>query len=331
MNPDGRQITLSTAVTGFLIEKEGLRLSPNTIRNYRLVFRRAIAYLGADTFLADINHQDIMGFMAHLANLDRAPDGVAPRPRRRLSKKTLKNHHTALSSLWTWALARGYVSEHVLREVDAPRPEKKPILPFSNDDIRALLGACEQGSPYEHWKTGRKTSNARPTALRDRAIVLLLFDTGIRASELCKLTQDDVDMRNHKITVQLGKGDKGRSIPIDPATTRAIWEYVARERAEDIRLRTLFLTESDGAMNRNTLYKLIRRLGKRANVRRAYPHRFRHTFAISFLRNGGNIYALREILGHSSLEMVQRYLEIVQSDIDAAHQTASPVANLSGV
>jgi integrase/recombinase XerD len=75
------------------------------------------------------------------------------------------------------------------------------------------------------------------------------------------------------------------------------------------------------------LLQLIRRLGDRAGVNHAHPHRFRHTFAINFLRNGGNAFVLQMLLGHSTMEMVKRYLALAQADAQATHRRASPVAN----
>ncbi len=91
---------------------------------------------------------------------------------------------------------------------------------------------------------------------------------------------------------------------------------------------TALLTMPSGRpYHRKALYKLVRRLGEKAGVPHCHPHRFRHTFAVNFLRNGGNVYALQMALGHTTLEMVEAYLKLAQADLEAAHRQASPAAN----
>ena len=80
-------------------------------------------------------------------------------------------------------------------------------------------------------------------------------------------------------------------------------------------------------MGENTIRHLLRNLGERANVKDVHPHRFRHTFSIEFLRNGGDVYSLQRLLGHSTLPMCLRYLALAQADIEKAHRRASPADN----
>ena len=164
------------------------------------------------------------------------------------------------------------------------------------------------------------------TALRNRTIILLLLDTGIRASELCGLAIKDADLTNKRILV-LGKGNKERAVPISPRTAKTLWRYLTTERKDEPVNAPLFLGSEGDPLNRDALLKLLIRLRAKAGVNDCHPHRFRHTFAVNFLRNGGNAFELQMALGHTTLQMVQTYLALAQADLDAAHRKASPVEN----
>jgi len=326
------QITLAQAIEGYLLDARSRHLSPRTITDYRIIFRRFQEHIG-DPPLATITPDDIRRFLADLGARSITPAGIAPRPARKLSKKSLRNYHTGLSSLWTWAVREGFTGHHVVRAVTPPEPKQPAIDPFSRTDVEAMLAACERTGPYTR-PGKRECSNTRPTAARDRAIILLLLDTGARASEICAeprkttpgLCIQDVNHRNLIIKV-LGKGDKERILRISPSTSKSIWRCLV-ERPEATPTDPLFVSTHGGkALTTSGLLQLIRRLGERAGIPNAYPHRFRHTFAVNFLRNGGNALELQYLLGHSSLEMVRRYVKLAQVDVESAHRRASPVTN----
>jgi len=158
---------------------------------------------------------------------------------------------------------------------------------------------------------------------RMRAILLMLLDNGLREEELCHIHAKD--LKPYYIRV-FGKGDKERLFPISECTYDAILAYIQQERRggapqqEDF----VFITKNWKPIKGDQFYHMIARVGVRAGVK-AYPHKFRHTFSINFLRNGGNIFALQAILGHASLEMVKRYLSIAMADIEVVHRSASIV------
>ena len=165
----------------------------------------------------------------------------------------------------------------------------------------------------------------RPSGKRDRAIVLVLLDTGIRASENARLEFADVNFQTGAIQLApygSGRKTKGRTVYLGKASRSALWLYIAER---DDNEKFVFRTVKGRPMNRNSIRQMVNGLGVRAGVRNAYPHRFRHTFAIQFLRNGGDIFSLQRLLGHASLEMVQKYLKLAQVDTQNAHQRASPV------
>jgi integrase/recombinase XerD len=306
---DKTQITLSQAMEGYAIAAHARRLSPATLADYDNAFRKFETFLGRDPPLADITADDVRAFLGSLTHL---------------SAKTLLNHHTSLSALWTWAVREGIARRHIVRDVERPKPNQPEIVPYTEQDIKAMLGAIDLSQAYVR-PGKRRCQHSRPTALRDRAIMFVLIDTGVRASELCQLRMPQVDLKNRRLIVT-GKGSKQRVLPITAATAQAIWRYLATR--DDQRQRTFLFTSRTGRpIDRYNLRHIISRIGKRAGVKAVTLHRFRHTFAIEFLRNGGSIYALQRLLGHSTLETVKTYLSLAQADIERAHRDASPVTH----
>ena len=322
---------LSIAVDGFLLSKRVAGCSPNTLRNYRHNLRRFETYLQNDPALEDIRVVDIRQFLDHLLGTEFDPAGFGNRKKIKLSAKTVRNVHTCLSSLWTWAIQEGYADRHIVRAVQAPKPEPPVIEPFTQEQIKALLDATRYSRP---WSTSPDTQTELPKELRlrDRALILCLLDTGMRATELGRLTVGDLDLESGSVKVR-GKGrrnagqGKSRVVYLGTRARKAMWQYLAEREALRKADLPLFTTRDGGLINRNHLRTHLVRVGKRAGVDDSYPHRFRHTFAINYLRNGGDVYTLENLLGHTSLEMVKRYLALAQADAQTAHRRASPVDN----
>jgi len=272
---------LSKAIEGFTLACRARRLSEHTLTDYGRTMRRFLAHIG-DTPIQGVSSTQVAAFLA-----------AQP-----YSAKTVLNYHIGLSALWTWCIREGYTDRHIIRQVEKPRPQKVVVQPFTDVEVRAMMSAI------------------RRNADRDKAIILTLLDTGLRASELCGLKLADIDLSNRRLKV-LGKGNKERLLPFSARTASSLFRY----------LSTLDPPASPFPFTRTSLAHLIQRIGKRAGLQDAHPHRFRHTFAVTFLRNGGDPYTLQEILGHSTMEMVKGYLLLAQIDIDAAHKRASPVEN----
>lgn len=282
---------ISHAIKQFVEERKAMRYSPHTIRDYAVTFKKFLAQVG-DMDFENIQKQHVLQFMTSQSNI---------------SAKTLRNYHADLSALWQWAIQQGICEHNPVRQIKAPIAEKKVILPLSKNEIFAILDEAKRS----------------PNPFRDRAMILLLLDTGIRASECCNLTIRDLNKVTNHILV-FGKGKKERSIPISKNTLNAIDEYLQARRNKD-RNSPIFVKTNEKPIDRVLLRRILARPGTKAGVGKVHPHRFRHTFAIQFLRNGGNIYSLQKILGHSTLDMVKRYLAIAQHDLDRDHEIASPV------
>ncbi len=156
---------------------------------------------------------------------------------------------------------------------------------------------------------------------------MMMLDTGLRVSELVHLKPTDIDMETGSVTVTHGKGGKQRVVRIGFKTQKALWRYIKRWRHgySD----GLFLNRSSEPLDVRGVTLMVRRISKEAGVEGVHVHRLRHTFAISFLRTGGDVFTLQYLLGHSTLQMVQRYLQSLNAD-DAmnAHRRFSPMDNL---
>lgn len=318
-------LTLAQIIDGFLLDQEARQLSKNTIRDYRTSLKKLQAFLVEDLQFDKITKSQVVAFLTDLGENPQPHPGATKRAPKPLSKKTILNVHIGLSALWTWAVAEGYVDRHLMREIEPPRPERRAVDPFTESDLKRLMRACQ--STLEYVRNGRLVRQRRPTMIRDEAIVLLLLDTGMRAHELCGLTVRDVDIKNRKLRV-MGKGDRERVLQFSARTGKSLWRYMTRYRGESGSGEAVFLSKNGRPITSHGLLQFCYRLGQRAEVSDCHPHRFRHTFAINYLRYGGDAYTLQSILGHSTMEMVRRYLNLAQMDIAAAHRRASPVENM---
>lgn len=302
-------ITLQRAVQGFNLHLAAEGRSTHTIRDYNTTLTRFLEFAGPLTLLETITPDHVRRFLAYWSGKLVEPDGIAPRPPRVLSQKTILNMHTALSALWSWAVRESYAPEHIIAgRIKPPRASQPPIEPLTDDQIHALLD--QAGSE------------------RNRALVLFMLDTGCRASEVCGLRLGDVDMKARSAMVT-GKGNKRRLVAFGPKTARALFRYISRrDPDQDTGDSPVFQSRRGGALARGALLGIVRRAGERAGIRECYPHRLRHTFAINYLRYGGDIYTLQKQLGHESLDMVRRYLKLAGADVLRAHRRASPVENI---
>jgi site-specific recombinase XerD len=122
----------------------------------------------------------------------------------------------------------------------------------------------------------------------------------------------------------MGKGDKERILPFSARTGKAIWRYMATLKNRNPE-EPVFVRKEGRSLDGHSLLKVIKVIGRRAGVRGATVHRFRHTFAINFLRNGGDPWSLQMMLGHATLEMVKKTLALANADLEKNHRVASPV------
>jgi integrase/recombinase XerD len=318
---------LDKAITSFLYFKLAEGLRDRTIESYQHILEQCLEHWGPVN-ISTLTSHTISEYLSWMRN-EYVPKrfGGKTHP---LSPKTLRNVWITLSSFFVWA-SREYKISNPMKEVPPPRFQKTPVDAFKQEDIRAMLKACVY-SKEANTAFRRPFSLRRATAKRDQAILLVLLDSGVRASELCAMTIGDFDAKGGKLEIKHGvdggaKGGKGRVVYLGKVSRQAVWRYL--QDREDIHDPTapLFVVSGFRPFNPGTLRKLVQRIGERAGVKNVYPHKFRHTFAITYLRSGGDVFTLQSLLGHGSLEMVRYYAQIAQVDVEQAHRRASPADN----
>ena len=296
---------ITTAIEGFWLDKE-MYFSKHTVKRYGYVFDRFVGFVG-DVEIEELSSTDIKKYLRHLA-LDT-----------NLSGRTIFDHHATLSSLWAWAVDELGI-ENIVKKVDRPKYTKKKIEPIAIPDVKKLIAACDYGAP---WKSKPKIKSKRSTGKRDRAIILTLFDCGLRVTELCDLMLIDYEVSRGRIHIRHGKGDVERFVFAGQRCRKAIWRYLST-RPDAQPSEPLFCAANANALTRFTVSRMIRSAAKRAGIKPFGPHQLRHTFAIEFLRAGGNPFELKEILGHERLDMVLHYAQLAEADIETAARRSSP-------
>jgi len=153
----------------------------------------------------------------------------------------------------------------------------------------------------------------------------------MRISELIGSQMKDLNLEGRCLKVW-GKGSKERIVPFGRITQKALWRYIKFYRPEPLipRQDMVFLTTDGRQLTKNRVETILKTYGDRAGLKgvRVSPHTFRHTGAVSFLRNGGDLFSLQRIMGHSSLEVLRGYLNLSQNDLNRVHERASPLDNL---
>jgi site-specific recombinase XerD len=225
-----------------------------------------------------------------------------------LAPESIAGYVRGLKAFGNWCAAEELAAAGGFRGLRRPKVPHRLIAPFSDPELRSLLALADE---------------------RERALALVLLDTGLRLSELASLRVGDV--RPDGTLHVMGKGAKERIVPIGASARRALVRYLAT-RAGVAAGDPLFCGRWGRAFSARGIQLAIARLGRRAAVRtRCSPHTFRHTFAHGYLVNGGDVFSLQQILGHATLDMVRRYVSLSEADLVARHRTASPADRLVGV
>jgi len=294
---------LDREIDAFLIDRQARGLSPRTVKYYEGKLGLLREYLTTRGIVAveSINAPILRRLLLELSTTHN-PGGVHCIYR---AVRAFLNWYEAEVEPEGWS--------NPIAKVNPPKLSQEPLEPVSLEDLRAMLATCRSKSLMDR---------------RDKAILLVLLDTGLRASEFLAVDIGDIDMATGSILVRRGKGSKFRTAFVGSKARRALVSYL-RMRLHLGDAKPLFATLSGNRLTYSGLRCAVRRRAARAGVEPAPTlHSFRRAFAIACLRNGVDIFSLQRLLGHAGLSILRRYLAQTQEDLRRAHQRAGPVDNM---
>ena len=301
------QIQIASSLNSFQIRCRSQNLSSGTIRFYEIKLSKFVSFvksIGISEVL-DITPTTIREYLLFLQDSGHNGGGRHA-------------HFRAIRTFLYW-YENEYEPEdwkNPITKVKAPKVIQEPLDPISLYDIQCLIGICN------------KTIF---TDLRDRAIIFILLDTGVRANELLSLNIEDINLSTGHIQIKNGKGGKYRTVIIGQTSAKSLSTYLDSRCDNN---RVLFVTQPQSGSTRLTYFGLrsmIKRRSLLAGINTPTLHSFRRAFALSMLRSGIDLYTLQKLMGHASIDTLKHYLKQTTEDIRRAHERYGPVDNVLSV
>lgn len=288
--------------------------SPQTIIWYSRVLRYFGNYLKEHNLPDHLENLDVevaREFVLHLQTRKKWPDRQCRLTEQNLRAISVQSYVRALRGFFNWVYREGYTRENILANLKPPRAPRKLAEVLTDEEVSRILACLDTDTSW---------------GCRATAILTTMLDTGLRLSEVANLTMANAHLDEGYLKV-MGKGAKERIVPIGGFAQKVLLRYVYHFRPEPTNTseENLFLTPQGTIMSGNAIQLMIGRLGRMSGVKRLHPHLCRHTFATNYLVNGGDVFTLQQILGHTTLEMVRRYVNLSSAHMRVQHRKFSPM------
>ena len=277
-------MALPRAVDSYLAELSLIGRSPKTVELQTYVLHRLATKLGSGP-VRTIDRGNLVDYFASLSA-------------RGLAQSYIASNAKVCRRFFNWLVERGEIGQNPLGGLRIAVPPDKPVPPFTDEECRRLIAAAD-------------------TPLK-RAVLLVLMDTGLRASEVSSLSLASINFQTNELTV-VGKGSKTRRLALNPVVKKALIEHL-RSRAQ---LDGFLWPEG---WHRKHITTIVDSIAKKARITGVFPHRFRHNMAARMARGGVDVLALQKLMGHSSLKTTARYMSWVAEDRAVAAHREHPVA-----
>ena len=316
---DKNGISLKKLVNHFEAYNRSEGKSPATVYWYSRVLTYFQNYLREKKIPDNLGNLSIFlvrDFILYLQTKNKWDDHpYMPTSQKQLSAISVQTYVRGLRAFFNWLYREGYTDENILAGLKPPKAPNKLVEVLKDEEVTRILSCIDPDTP---------------TGCRAMAIVIIMLDTGLRLSEITNLKMADAHIEEGYLKV-MGKGSKERIVPLGGLAQKVLLRYVYHFRPEpwNIDNDTVFLTLDGRSMTGNAVKQLLKRLSIRSGVKRLHPHLCRHTFATNYLINGGDVFSLQQILGHTSLEMVKRYVTLVSAQVRVQHRKFSPMDRMN--
>ncbi len=315
---------IQTAIEDFITDRELNNYTAKTIRTYRQRLRYFSTWLQSVHGVTDTDVLELVHLRGWIAYLQKTPTHLG----NKMSDESVQSYGRSLLAFCHWLESEEVIEKPISKRFKLPRVEKKFIPTFTSDDVKKLLDACEEGDEMKPQLRKALTS-------RNRAIVTLFIDTGIRLNELVSLRLGDID-RNMRVLLIHRKGNKWQQVPVSRDGFRPLHEYLTKHRPYQAELAgvdtankedAVFLSDDGKPLTHHGVSMLFRRLKKRTEIagKRVSPHNCRRYMATTQLANGRSPLDVRRQLGHSSLKMTDHYASLTIGQLKKSHEQHSPL------
>ena len=263
--------------------REVKQASENTVQSYRRDLMQMITYLEEKEIreAAKVTKTSLHGYILHMEEQGKAPT-------------TISRMMAAMKAFFNYECMQACIRRNPAESLHAPKVEKKAPVVLSVDQVSALLA---------------QPSGQTPKEIRDKAMLALLYATGIRVSELIGIQMEDINMNIGFLVCR--DGERERTIPFGRSAKAALEEYLEHARNELLRGKGsdyFFVNCTGGAMSRQGFWKIIKYYGEKAGIEEDItPHTLRHSFAAHLIARGADMRAVQTILGHSDMATTQMY------------------------
>lgn len=286
------------ALDDFIIDQKFKGNSNKTQLYYSGSIGIFVRYIGENTDLEDIKLPTLRNYYNYLVD-------------RKLSSNTIQTYIRALRTFLTWCYEQDYMSINLPEKFKLPKAQRKEIDVLTDAEVKTLFSLFNTKYLIH---------------LRNYCMCALMIDSGLRMNEVVTLRCSLLKLTEGYCIVD-GKGNKQRVVPLGINTRRMLMRYLAR-RPAIADTDYVFLMSNLKPISISTVKQLFRKLKKKSGISRLRAHLLRHTFATRYLEYGGDMYALQQILGHTSLEMVKRYVHTTHKKIVPKFPEYSPLDNL---